>query len=657
MGRSVELSKNHRCDVTWLRRTGSGTALFLALLASSTATAQRTAESAVAAAQDAFGTSVGRESIGLYTPTDVRGFSPVQAGNVRIDGLYFDRQADLNSRLVSGSAMRVSAGALTLPFPAPTGVAEYFLRLPGAKPLVSTVVGVGPYDKVFAEFDAQIPLAGERLGLAAGGGVTLNDYWYWGGDATFWQGSLLLRWRPSETVEVLPFWSRADREGWDTVPSIVPAPGVVPPRVERHKFFGQQWADWSVYETNAGVIGRARPDDALLLRGGIFVSQTYKSRMFSDLFLNTREDGSADHQFVAYPGQRDVSWSGELRASRRFSEGDRRHLLHLTARGRAVRHLFGGADVRTLGRANIGVAAPFTRPIFLDGLRTRDRARQLTAGLGYELHWPQVADLSLGLQKTGYRKRVLLPGQPVTRVAAGPLLGNAALSVRLPADFQAYVGFARGLEEPGTAPNNAINRGEPMAASRTRQFDASLRRQFGTALLASVGVFDITKPYFNLDPNGRFGPQGRVRHRGAELSLRGTFDGLSVVAGAVLLKARIVSPLVAAGRIGAVPLGRFPRVFRGGLEYAPVGWSGFSIDGQLELLSARVASVDNRVHVPGIGTLTLGARYRFPLWGRRASLRGQLFNVTNSYNWNITSTGTFSYSDPRRITVQLALDL
>ena len=46
--------------------------------------AQRAGDNAVAAAQDAFGTTVGNESIGLYTTGNARGFSPVQASNVRL---------------------------------------------------------------------------------------------------------------------------------------------------------------------------------------------------------------------------------------------------------------------------------------------------------------------------------------------------------------------------------------------------------------------------------------------------------------------------------------------------------------------------------------------------------------------------------------------
>ena len=49
---------------------------------------QRADENAVTAAQDAFGTSIGFQSVGLYSANDARGFSPQQAGNLRIEGLW-----------------------------------------------------------------------------------------------------------------------------------------------------------------------------------------------------------------------------------------------------------------------------------------------------------------------------------------------------------------------------------------------------------------------------------------------------------------------------------------------------------------------------------------------------------------------------------------
>ena len=81
------------------------------LFSTTPAYAQRADENAVKAAGDAFGTSVGNEQIGLYGTGDVRGFSPVTAGNIRIEGLYVTEHGGFTSRLVSGSTIRVGLTA------------------------------------------------------------------------------------------------------------------------------------------------------------------------------------------------------------------------------------------------------------------------------------------------------------------------------------------------------------------------------------------------------------------------------------------------------------------------------------------------------------------------------------------------------------------
>src|SRR5688572_22110118 len=175
------------------------------LLASATpAWGQRTGENAVASAQDAFGTSVGNERVGLYFPQSARGFSPVQAGNVRINGMYFDFQADLNQRLISGSNVRVGLTAQGYPFPAPTGVADFSLRLPGSEAVASTVAGIGPFGGPRLEVDAQLPVT-ETLGIAGGVGVNQQGLVH-GGDQRLLSAGLAARWRPAKDIEIIPFW-------------------------------------------------------------------------------------------------------------------------------------------------------------------------------------------------------------------------------------------------------------------------------------------------------------------------------------------------------------------------------------------------------------------------------------------------------------------
>jgi hypothetical protein len=122
-----------------------GLTLIPAIILVSPASAQRADDNAVRAAEDAFGVSVGNESVGLYNSSSVRGFSPVAAGNVRIEGLYFDQAGDITDRLVDGTTIRVGLTAQGYPFPAPTGIADYKLRKAGERPIASAVAGIADF--------------------------------------------------------------------------------------------------------------------------------------------------------------------------------------------------------------------------------------------------------------------------------------------------------------------------------------------------------------------------------------------------------------------------------------------------------------------------------------------------------------------------------
>ena len=89
------------------------------------ARAQHAADNPVASADDAFGLTLGLESVGMYNSSGVRGFSPQAAGNVRIDGLYFDEQGALSDRVIESSAIRVGLTEIGYAFPAPTGIVDY----------------------------------------------------------------------------------------------------------------------------------------------------------------------------------------------------------------------------------------------------------------------------------------------------------------------------------------------------------------------------------------------------------------------------------------------------------------------------------------------------------------------------------------------------
>jgi iron complex outermembrane receptor protein len=354
-----------------------------------------------------------------------------------------------------------------------------------------------------------------------------------------------------------------------------------------------------------------------------------------------------------------------LQSSYSAIEGDRRHTLHLAGRGRDTRRTFGGADVHNLGPVVIGERADLPEPDLNYGTLSRDEVRQITGGIGYELRWLEVGELSLGLQKTDYEKNSFIPGRPTLATKDSPWLYNGTLALHLTDQLIAYAGYTTGLEESGTAPANAVNRNEAPPALRTSQRDAGIRYALSPRLRLVAGVFDVLKPYFSVDPDLVYRELGTVRHRGVELSLAGQpIEGLSVVAGAVLLDAEVTGEAVDLGDIGPKPVGTTERIVRGNFDYRLPFFEPLSVDLGFAHQAGRVASSVEFEELGGRQLTTeprtivdIGARYRFRARGTPATLRAQITNLFNVYGWDVSGNSSFRFNDTRRFLLSLAADL
>jgi iron complex outermembrane receptor protein len=631
-----------------------GGALAVLLASPGAVWAQRTGENAVASAQDAFGTSVGNERVGLYSPFGARGFSPVQAGNVRINGMYFDYQADLTDRLISGSNVRVGLTAQGYPFPAPTGVGDFALRLPGSEAVASTVVGIGPFGGPRAEVDAQLPVT-KTLGLAAGVGVN-NQEFYHGGEQRLFTAAVIARWRPADNVEIIPFWSMQDEDGGEAQPIIFTGGDYLPPTIERRRYFGPEWAQNSGQDVNYGLLTTFSSGD-WTIRGGAFRSIAHDYRNFTPVFLDTTVEGEADREVIVDQARRFASTSGELRLTRQLVEGDRLHLLHLMTRGRIRDRRYGGGQRFDFGLGRIDEPVDAPEPILTLGPQTTDKVRQITGGLGYEGRWRGVGELSLGVQRTFYEKSVIRPSGALPVSKSSPWLFNGTVSALASRDLVFYAGYTKGLEESPVAPEIAVNRGEAPPAIITEQRDAGFRLNLRQSLRLVAGVFDVRKPYFALDPDRLFRELGEVRNRGIEMSLAGQITPrLSIVLGAVFLKARVSGDQVELGLIGPRPIGSLGRNINGGLNWNLPWLEGMSLDLAYESTSNRVANAANSFVIPARYVYSLGGRYRFDILDNPATFRAQMATVNNRYGFNNLGEG-FYYNVPRRFQMSLTVDI
>lgn len=614
----------------------------------------RAAENVVTQAEDAFGTSIGRETIGLYSSGSVRGFSPVSAGNTRIDTLYFDQVQSPNARIRRSTNIRVGLSALGFPFPAPTGIVDYALKTPGRDRTLSAYLSVDSWRGAALELDAVQPL-GDTLSLGAGLGLYRVEF----GDGTDTAQNvqaLMLRWTPTPSIDIQPFWQRS--EVYDDVgPLYVPAGPYLPPRVPRRRFQGPEWAEHEGTSLLYGVRAIAAAGPRTLVRIGLFRSLLDDRIGAANLYTGVSPDGDAQHSVLIDPPGSFASTSGELRVSRTLADGARTHLLHASLRGRVRSRVYGGSDRIDLGPTRIEDVVQVPKPSFEFTDQSRDSVRQWTAGIAYEGRWKGVGELSLGLQKTDYRKRVRLPGFGEARTESRPWLFNATVAVHATEKLAAYAGYVRGLEESGVAPANAANRNQPLPAIRTSQRDAGLRWTLRPNLRLVAGVFEVCKPYFQLNELNQFALLGDVRNRGLELSLTGKLvPQLVIVAGAVFLDPEVTGEGVRLGRVGRRPVGLAKRTLRLNADWRPKLDGKLSLDLGIASTSGRPSTRDNQVEVPRRTIVDIGARYRLRQGDRPLTLRLAATNLLDTYGLDVLSSGTYYAIPGRLVTLSLASD-
>jgi len=648
---------------------GSSSKLFriaIALMALSPLTAvyaQHASDDPLATANDAFGLTLGLESIGLYGPGSVRGFNPQTAGNVRIDGLYFDQQGALSNRVVEGSTIRIGVSEIGYAFPAPTGIVDYDLRHPGnGTPSATVVASAGPYQAKGLSVDGNLPLISSDLQLPIGASLQNSTNTPAGGanpgyTSTVANVGATPQWKPNDWLTFRGIFDWTQTTHAKTLPFVFTAGDYLPPDTPRG-YYGQNWAEGRSLAENYGGIITARLDTHWSLAAGVFRSIADAPVSYEDLYLNTLPNGSAEQFVVGNPEQRTSSTSGEARLTGRFGTGAWRHDVVFLARGRDTLALYGGSDVVDVGPAVIDQGIQVPEPSFAYSARTQDRTELWSAGVAYRAQWRGHGDFTFGVQQESYDKNVSSPGLPLARLSDHPLraYGNAALA--LGERVTAYAGYTQGLEDSGAVPGVAANRGTILPDARTWQTDAGFRFLLTSKLKLIAGAFEIQKPYFNFDTNNVDRQLGIQRARGVELSLSGEiFPNLNVAVGALLGEVKIIGSNLAAEGVGTTAFGQPHTQGTINANYKFPWLPALSADITFQEFGTAPASVDDVAQNHTATVLAVGGRYRFKLWGAPTTLRVQVQNATDFYIWNYGYSPGFSQWPPRSYFGYLTADI
>ena len=624
----------------------------------SVALAQRVDDNVIANANDAFGQSVGSERVGLYSAEDVRGFSPVDAGNARIEGLYFAPVDRPPNRLIRGNRVRVGIAALGYPFPAPTGIVDYELSVTSNSDQFTLGFERSQFGSQVAMLDSQFEVAPDVR--AYFGGIIRHQYRHEGGDFKARVGSAGLAWRPYAGASVFVFYGFSHIYDDETPPLIFPGGDYLPPEIMRRATIGQSWSDRDNTQELYGTVAKL-PVGPWQIEAGLFHAEKRGDANFTDIFANLQRDGTvANRIIVADANNLDRTLSGEARLVRTFGDAALAHRVTFSLRGRTGKRRFGGVQRIALGPSSLNYADERPLPAFAFGPDDTDDSGQGTLGFAYTLSQQGRFLVDVALAKSRYHKTIrFISAGLTTAVRDQPVTGSITGSFNISPGFSVYGGYVRGFEEVAVAPAVATNRGAVPPAIRTRQIDLGMRYAVGKNLSLVGGVFEITKPYYNLDNELLYRDLGASSNRGVEVSLAGSLrPGLTVVLGNVFIDALISGELVDSGVIGPRPVGTVRRRTIANVDWRlDSGASPWSFDIGFEGLSTRIGNASNRLLAPARATLDLGMRYRFSVGSTRALLRLQVANLLDDYGWQVAANGAFQYAAGRRLFAEMRFDL
>lgn len=271
-----------------------------------TVSAQHASDNPISAADDAYGLTLGLESVGLYSPGLVRGFNPQSAGNVRIDGLYFDQQGALSNRVIEDSTIKVGVSEIGYAFPAPTGIVDYDLRHAGGDvPNATIIANVGPDEGRGISIDSSLPLIGSELVLPIGISTQVSTQTpsygpYPGYTSNITSIGATPLWSPNDkiTVRAIVDWQQTDNA--KTFPLYFTAGDFLPPAISKN-YLGQNWAEGRNVTMNLGGIVSAQLTGVWLLKAGIFRSTNDYPVSFADQYTDIQPNGHSEHLVVDTP--------------------------------------------------------------------------------------------------------------------------------------------------------------------------------------------------------------------------------------------------------------------------------------------------------------------------------------------------------------------
>lgn len=421
----------------------------------------------------------------------------------------------------------------------------------------------------------------------------------------------------------------------------------------------QDWNRNGGLSTQAGLIAEIGMGNGWRAKAGLFRAQIGFEPGVFEFVDQLTHDGIGVRNVVLSPHYDARSWSGEARLTKPITAGRLQAELSASVRFRSLRDESGAGELFMLDPQAIplGEGGGVPRPQVEFASRDVNQVDQVQPGLSGMLGLKGLGALNFGIQKASYRKEVRFGSGLETSIVSRPLLWNVGIAVMPSSTLTLYGGMSHGLEEAGVAPDIAVNSNTALPAAITRQKDVGLHWKPSDRLSLIAGAFSIRRPYANLDAGNFYRYLGELRNDGLEVSLVARpAKGVNLVLGAIRQWPRLSGEDVDRGSMGKIPVA-FPEYQANIAVDAELPWvTGLSANANMWITGPREARADGSLQLAMRQRTDIGLRYRFKRGGADWSLAANVGNVFDSYGWNVSGDGGFSYSSPRSFSLSLVGD-
>lgn len=281
-----------------------------------------------------------------------------------------------------------------------------------------------------------------------------------------------------------------------------------------------------------------------------------------------------------------------------------------------------------------------------DTLSFLDKTLQVTLGARWQQLSTKDFAYNTGVQSANYKEARISP--------------SVGIVYRFTPEFSVYGNYIESLAQGGSAPSNAVNRGETLKPYVSKQKELGVKYESQQGFGASLALFTTEKPRGYLNANNFYTTKGKDRHDGAEINVYGQImPNTRLLGGATFLHAKQRNT-GSATTDGKYTIG-VPK-FQGnlGLEYDVPALEGLTLESRVTYTGSSYANATNTLKVKGWTRLDVGARYIAIVGNTPVTLRARLDNLTNKKYWeSVGGYPNYGYlvsGAPRTLSVSATID-